>query len=398
MKTAGICTKIREVTSSKITLAAMAICAAGAARAANQFSNWQTAGGGDMATSGNWSLGETTYWADTQSANNWVWATFLPISPYDPLTFTASSDLSFAGLYFHANSAYHYQEYVLDPGADKTIYLNGTGDAAIWLGVNSGKSALVRFKSGTYALRDGATGSNKSFRHTTTSGGVTGVVENASTRLEFGAVNFNGYLGNTLCVTNGGYLSGTLNMAGSGANLRDGVFLVSGKDPATGTPSIFDEKDGNALVFDSDNAGGTVTMLVNDGGVVTNFYGRWGNRGSNAKMVVDGGYYYGSTSGALTLGATRTGSAGAYTGWPTNNSVTVRNGGVFTMPDGRIIIIGGQGSGHCVTVEDGAEMNVETIYLGTNADAVQDDKNCSNRLVVASGAYLNLYTSLVCKK
>lgn len=392
-------TRVRITTKAMrlLSLAASCLLAHGA-YAANQNSNWQTAGGGDMATLGNWSLGSDTYWSDTQGAGNYVWATFLPISPYDPLTFTASSDLTFAGLYFHANSAYHYQEYILDPGANRTIYLNGTDDAAIWMGVTSGKSALVRFKSGTYKLRDGATGKKKSFRHETTSGGVTGIVENASTRLEFGAVSFNGYLGNMLCLTNGGYMCGTLNMSGSGANLRDGVFLVSGKDPVTGTPSIFDGKDGSALIFDNDNAGGTATMLVNDGGVVTNFYGRWGNRGSNAKMIIDGGHYYGSSAGSLTLGNTRTGSAGAYTGWPTNNSVTVRNGGVFTMPDGKVIYIGGQGSGHCVAVEDGAEMNVETIYLGTSSDSYQDDKNCSNRLVVASGAHLNLYTSLVCKK
>ena len=379
---------------------AAAICAAQGAFAANQNSSWQTAGGGDMATSSNWSLGETTYWADTQSSGNWVCATFLPIPPYDPLTFTASSDLSFAELYFHAGSAYHYQEYVLDPGADRTIYLNGTGDAAVWLGVNSGKGALVRFKSGTYKLREGATGGNTSFRQTTTGGGVTSVVESASARLEFDKVNFSGYLGNLLCVTNGGYMRGALTIGGAGATLRDGGILVSGRDPTTGESSIFDENNGNALAFDVDSNGGEVTLLVNDGGVVTNFYGRWGNRGSNAKMIIDGGYYYGSTSGSLTLGNARTTvkDSDVVTGWPTNNSVTVRNGGVFTMPDGKVITVGAQGSGHSVTVESGAEMNVETIYLGTNADTYQDDKNCSNRLVVASGAHLNLYTSLACKR
>ena len=375
-----------------LSLAAAMLFIAPGAWAANQNSNWQAAGSGDMATPSNWSLGDATYWADTQGEGNYVTPTFAPISPYTPLTFTASSDLTFSGFWFHQGASYSYQEYILDPGADRTISFNGTADASIWLGVNSGKRALVRFKSGTYKIRDGATGKNSSFRHTTTSGGVTSVVESASTRIEFGAINFNGYLGNMLCVTNGGYLRGTLSMGGSGANLRDGVFLVSGRDPATGTPSIFDENNGNSLIFDNDNGGGSVTMLVNDGGVVTNFYGRWGNRGSNAKMIIDaGGSYYGSNSGGLTLGCNRTGSAGAYTGWPTNNSVTVRNGGFFTMP--KTLVIGSEGHDNWVSVESGGEMNVNQIYLG-NTGSYQDEQNYGNRLYVSSGAYLNIYTSL----
>lgn len=58
MKTAGICTKIREVTSSKITLAAMAICAAGLARAAH----FKPTTGGNLDDPDNWSsTSDTTY-------------------------------------------------------------------------------------------------------------------------------------------------------------------------------------------------------------------------------------------------------------------------------------------------------------------------------------------------
>lgn len=59
MKTAGICTKIRGVTSSKITLAAMVICAAGFARAA-QF---QPTNGGDLDDAKNWNIPSDTTFA-----------------------------------------------------------------------------------------------------------------------------------------------------------------------------------------------------------------------------------------------------------------------------------------------------------------------------------------------
>ena len=49
MKTAGICTKIRGA-SSKTTLAAFAVCAAFAARAANY---WKGVDGADLATPAN---------------------------------------------------------------------------------------------------------------------------------------------------------------------------------------------------------------------------------------------------------------------------------------------------------------------------------------------------------
>lgn len=57
MKSVGICTKIRGVTSSKITLAAMAICAAGLARAATYY--WGNSGttDGDLANLSNWTTG-----------------------------------------------------------------------------------------------------------------------------------------------------------------------------------------------------------------------------------------------------------------------------------------------------------------------------------------------------
>lgn len=56
MKSVGICTKIRGVTSSKITLAAMAICAAGLARAAT----WQGGASGTLDDAANWDGDITT--------------------------------------------------------------------------------------------------------------------------------------------------------------------------------------------------------------------------------------------------------------------------------------------------------------------------------------------------
>ena len=381
--------------------AAIAAFAAVAVHAANQSSNWLVPGGGDLGTASNWALGDATYWADTQGANNYISPYFNPISGSDaPMTFTASSNLTFAIFSFQSNSSHPYQEYILDPGADRTFFFNGTGDASIWLGVNSGKRGFIRFKSGTYTRREGATGS-KYFRLTSSSGGITGVVESASTRIEGFTVNFAGYLGNMLSVTNGGYIKGQLMAGGSGANLHDGMILVSGTDPVTGEPSTFDGDNENSLVFDNDNKGGEMTMLVQDGGVVTNFSCRWGNRGANAKMIIDaGGSYYGSgsTDRNLLLGHDRTKSNGIYTGWPANNSVTVRNGGFFTMPAGRSLVIGEQGHDNWVSVESGGEMNVNNIFLGHNNDNYQDDRNCSNRLYVSSGAYLNIYTGLQCLK
>ncbi len=377
-----------------LVLATACLCAHGVW--ADQKSNWLTAGGGDLATYSNWSLGESTYWSDSQGSGSYVSACFAPISPYTPLTFTASSDVTFANFWFQSESTYPYQEYVLDIGKDRTLYFNGTADGGIWIGVNNGKKCVVRFKSGNYKIRDGATGQYR-FRHTTQGGACTSIVESASTRIELGQVDFSGYFGSMLCVTNGGYISGKLMSGGSGANIRNGVILISGRD-ADGTPSIYDGKDNYSYVFDNDNAGGGFTMLVNDGGVVTNFCAAWGNRGSNAKMVIDGSYYYGSSNNNLNLGANRTGSSGAYTGWPTNNSVTVKNGGYFTMPKGRQIAIGGQGNNNWVSVESGSEMNVDHIFLGDSGNSNQtDDHNYGNRLSVSGGAYLNIYGSLQAK-
>ena len=57
MKTVGICTFLRGVVSSKIALAAIAICAAFAARAANY---WKGADGADIADAANWDEGLPT--------------------------------------------------------------------------------------------------------------------------------------------------------------------------------------------------------------------------------------------------------------------------------------------------------------------------------------------------
>ena len=364
----------------------------------NVDSTWQTSAGGDLATSQNWSLGDMTYWADTQSKDNYVSATFMPISPYDPLVFTASSDLTFANFKLQQNSSYNSQEYIFDIGKDRTIYFNGTSDAGIWVGANFGKRAVVRFKSGNYKKRDGATG-NPKFRLTTSSGGCTSIIENASTRMDLRYIDFHPYLGNVLVVTNGAYLSGKLMIAGSGSTLKDGVFLISGSDPITKTPSMFDALNENCYFFDNDNNGGEVTMLVNDGAIVTNFSGAIGNRGSNAKMIVDNGYLYASSTKEkhLTLGGNRTKNSDktAYIGWPTNNALIVRNGGFLDVPAGNNITVGEHGYDNYMSIESNGKVDVEYLYVGhRDINNNTDEKNYGSKLFVSSGAYLNIFSGL----
>lgn len=306
-------------------------------------------------------------------------ASFAPKSPYEPIVFTATVDRVMHSMMFQSGSTDHEQTYIFDLGKDRTLSFNGGNDTALWIGGNSGKDGTFHFKSGNFVLRSGATGKNKSIRNNGGGNGgnamkvyLDGPDATIGMSLSFGRMN------SLFCVTNGATYKNTFVVAGGDTTTNQAIVV-------TGKGSVFDYTGNCFYVMDESNGKGDFLFLVNDGGVVTNMVGNFGNRGNNSHLLIDGGFYYGK--GALTLGAnTRVEPQNNKYHYPTNNFLEVANDSAFAM-SASTLTVGSHGWDNHALVRDGSCADVGLLKVGGNADARD------NRVVVGTNGTVRTWVS-----
>ena len=401
MKTAGICTKIRGA-SSKITLAAMAICAAGLARAAT----WQGGASGTLDDAASWDGDITT--SAMVFTNDVTLMLSADATVYNVLTNYSSSTIPVA-----ARSG---RTVVFDMGGN-TLRSWGkprTDNTTMWHLGNS----TYRFTNGTFlnVAESGsvtnvflfenanmgigtieATGSGTTFVSGWRNRAITGapgaklhVLDHADA---YGPSFYFAGVNSTNEVSGGA----TLHLAG---DISNGAALGIGRnggDESTG--------HGNVLLV----SGGKVLPTAEGSGLIA--VGYRGNH-SNALVVENGGQvlipqnlHLGASSGATgktssnnLVRVTGTGSVltqpnvnnsyvniGQSTGDSNDNEIIVEDGGVFEFA--RTVFVGADGTNNAIRVKSGGAMTntttAATINIGRYKVGNADSSSANSLLEVA---------------
>ena len=341
MKTAGICTKISWVTSSKITLAAMAICAAGIARAATYY----------------WGNSGTT---DGNLANLSNWTTSTSAASGNPTAFSADDTYTVRSASALPSGTANW---FLTGDADMLGVLSSTKNASssaapYEFAVNLGGFSLnvknlacrgvMTFTNGVFT----ATGAATTVGHSSASdpSGILTFGEGAAATLS--AISYLNTSGNSINVINGG----TLTLNGESA-------LNIGR---------VNNSTNNLLLVRGAGSKFTSSASVRVAGVDS---GTEPTTSGNSVIVSDGG--------AMDVDALVIGGLNNSKG----NSVTVEGSGSSLAVVGNTYV-GGNGKTGCegdLYVLDGASFNGSNVVIG---------KTSTNQTVVVSNATVNLSGAL----
>lgn len=341
MKTAGICTKIRGVTSSKIAIAAMAICAAGLARAATYY--WGNSGttDGDLANLSNWTTGSNAASENPTvfSADDTYTVRHASTLPTGVANWFLTGDADMLGVLSstkNASSAAAPHEFLVN--------LNGFS-----LNVkNLACRGVMTFTNGVFT----ATGAASTVGYSTASdpAGILTFGEGATATLK--GITYDFTSGNSVNVVDGGTLtiSTALNI-GHAKNSIDNRLVVRGAG------SKF-------------TSSATVRVAGVDSGTEPTTSG-------NSVIVSDGGVMEISGTGALVIGGLNN---------STGNSVTIEGTGSSLTVAGTTYV-GGNGKTGCegnLYVLDGATFGGVDIVIGMKSD--NQEMVVSNATVQSTGA------------
>lgn len=232
-------------------------------------------------------------------------------------------------------------------------------------------------------------------------------VDGPDSKMVFKQFDFGG-ANQLFCVTNGGYVKGRIFVdQNSGRTETNNVVRISGAG------SVWDHDNGasgtqKAMIFQNASNVSDANPLndfllhVTDGGVLTNFAGEVGCRGSNAKILIDGGSLYTMKTGAnrdVAIGTTKVMSGSELVSFPTNCVVEVTNGGKYFGNVGpnasgdyrAALIVGGDGSNCRFLVNKGGEANTDVLYVGTintTDPAIMDVCGRDNEVIVGEAGRL----------
>lgn len=410
------------------------LCVAGAVHGADV--TWGSMGTGtwDLADGANWEGGvvpELQFSGDYAAQALSPSARTVPPTAGAKFTLTASRDLVFRDFTFAHNdsqtNAKNWFDVDMDLGANRTLSFWGGHNASLWFNLYPAYQR-VTLKSGTLKAYDaevvpsqvsvGGVTYNFSqvFRMTTQKQGpVELIVDGPTSRMIFPQFTVGG-ANQRMCVINGGYVKGRLWVDGTpdraGTNQ---VVLISGEG------SIWDHDNGRSgnqqcYMFDPRmNTSETYPengflLHICDGGVMTNFAGSVGHRGSNAKILIDGGTLHTMKTGSIrdiVLGGNMNKSGSEVTSVPTNAVIEVTNGGKLYANVGQNangayvggLIVGGWGNDCRLLVHDGGEVNTDVLFLGalslsTNPYPDPEVHGRGNEVIVGPGGCLTVTNRL----
>jgi len=183
--------------------------------------------------------------------------------------------------------------------------------------------------------------------------------------------------GNTLVVTNGGWVGNSSGRIGE--NGRNNQAVISGSGSVWSNINdliIGDSGSGNAMtilnggkVYDSYTAIGTSTGSSNNSVLVAGTGAVWyagsdlkvGSQGIGSSLVVSNGGMVRSGSGRM----------GRYVGSNGNRATVTGNGSLWTNTD--IVVVGVQGAGNSLTISNGGQVAGDST--GTVGDSIGSDSN-----------------------
>ncbi len=376
----------------RLIMVAMAGVAATVARSADVYWDNFTEGVAlDLATASNWKGGavpelKRSEDGTTTKEENSDTAIVAPPDDGANLTLTLSRDLAVKGFRIGHNdtqfSRKKWFDVTLDLGADHTLDCWGTANTYPFsMGHQYLGYGRVRLTSGTIRKMTEPSGNSEFFMRRG-KGFLEFYVDGAASKVIFPQVSFAANNG-LFCVTNGGFVKAKL-MVNQGTD----VVCTNSVVKITGAGSLWDNDNQNTYIYPNANSPANEFLLhLDDGGVMSNFYGSVGCRGSNAKILVENGARLHLTGG-VDFG-------GNQENFPTNNVMEVRRNGlvvvrpVDTANEGNrqnAFVVGSAGADNRLHVHDGG---VVTNFHGTVGKNGSD-----SRVLVENGGEVHIVNSV----